>query len=63
MSGVDPYGYMREVAGRLDTLNTRSEIEPVLDELEYLFEVIPPEMQDGAEKLIVLLRDRLDSAG
>jgi hypothetical protein len=34
----------------------------VLDELEYLFEVIPPEMQDPAEKLISQLRDKLDHA-
>ena len=59
MSGIDPYAYMQQVAMRLDDITSRSEIETVLDELEYLFEVIPPEMQDNAEKLIAVLRDKL----
>jgi hypothetical protein len=36
MSGIDPYAYMQQVAGRLDELTSRAEIETVLDELEYL---------------------------
>ena len=47
----------------MDELNARDEIETVLDELEYLFEIIPPEMQDNAEKLIGLLRDKLSNTG
>ena len=62
MSGIDPYAYMQQVAVRLDDITGRSEIETVLDELEYLFEVIPPEMQDNAEKLIALLRNKLRDA-
>ena len=63
MSGIDPYAYMQQVAMHMDKLQDRSEIETVLDELEYLFEVIPPEMQDNAEKLISLLREKLSRAG
>lgn len=59
MSGIDPYAYMQQVSLRLHELNTRDDIETVLDELEYLFEVIPPDMQDGAEKLITMLREKL----
>lgn len=59
MNGIDPYAYMQQVAVKMDELTERQEIETVLDELEYLFEVIPPEMQDNAEKLIGLLRDKL----
>ena len=62
MNGIDPYAYMQQVAIRLDELTARNEIETVLDELEYLFEVIPPEMQDNAEKLISLLREKLARA-
>jgi hypothetical protein len=62
MSGVDPYSYMHEVAMRLPGLTGRDEIEEVLDKLEYLFEVIPPEMQENAETLIGLLRERLKDA-
>ena len=48
---------------RLDELTDRDEIEEALDEIEYLFEVIPPEMQDNAEQLISLLREKLREAG
>ena len=63
MNGIDPYAYMQQVAVKMDALTGRDEIETVLDELEYLFEVIPPEMQDNAEKLIGMLRDKLANAG
>ena len=63
MNGIDPYAYRQQVAVKMDELTGRDEIETVLDELEYLFEVIPPEMQDNAEKLIGMLRDKLANAG
>ena len=63
MNGIDPYAYMQQVAMKMDQLTSRHEIETVLDELEYLFEVIPPEMQDNAEKLISLLREKLSLTG
>ena len=62
MNGIDPYAYMQQVAIKMDELTARDEIETVLDELEYLFEVIPPEMQDNAEKLICMLREKLANA-
>ena len=62
MNGVDPYAYMQQVAVRMNELTSRNEIETVLDELEYLFEVLPPEMQDNAEKLISMLREKLANA-
>jgi len=62
MSGIDPYAYMQQVSMQMHELNTRSEIETALDELEYLFEVIPPEMQDNAETLITMLREKLADA-
>ena len=62
MSGIDPYAYMQQVSMQMHELNTRREIETALDELEYLFEVIPPEMQDNAEQLITMLREKLVNA-
>ena len=62
MNGIDPYAYMQQVAVKMNELTARDEIETVLDELEYLFEVIPPEMQDNAEKLISMLREKLAGA-
>jgi len=59
MNGIEPYAYMQQVAVTLDELTDRDEIETVFDELAYLFETIPPEMQDNAENLISLLRNKL----
>ena len=39
-----------------------NEIQTVLDEVEYLFEVIPPELQEPAEILIAQLRRKLVDA-
>jgi hypothetical protein len=44
MQGLDPYAYMQQVSLRLHELGRRADIEPVLDELGYLFELIPPEL-------------------
>ena len=63
MKGVNPYVSMEEISMKLPQLRSRDDIEKALDEMEYLFEVIPPELQDNAEKLIGLLRDKLAKAG
>jgi len=57
--GADPYGYLAEVSRTTDTLTQRDEIEAALDEVEYLFEVIPPELQHLAEPVIQALREKL----
>jgi hypothetical protein len=62
MSGIDPYAYMQQVSMQMPDLKSRSDIETALDELEYLFEVIPPGMQDSAEQLITMLREKLVNA-
>jgi hypothetical protein len=59
-NGVDPYAYMQQVAGALDQLNDRERINTILDELEYLYEVLDPELQPLADSLIEQLRSRLD---
>jgi len=59
MNGIDPYAYLNQVSLKMDNLTQRDQIETVLDEVEYLFEVIPPELQDLAEPIIVELRQRL----
>ena len=62
MNGIDPYAYMHKISLNMDDLVSKKEIETVLDEIEYLFEVIPPEMQDNAEILIEMLRKKLTDA-
>jgi hypothetical protein len=61
MSGVTPYISMNRIAARLDELDTFESITEALDEVEYLFEVIPPELQEPAETLIALLRGKLNA--
>lgn len=58
---IDPYASIQAVALRMRELETRQDIETALDELEYVFEVIPPELQDNAEQLIDMLREKLAS--
>jgi hypothetical protein len=60
MQGVNPVAYMQLVAARLDSLQERREIEDALDEMEYLFEVMDPELQDTASDLIARLRVKLE---
>lgn len=59
-NGIDPYAYMQQVAGILDRLDDRARINTILDELEYLYEVLDPELQPLADDLIERLRRRLD---
>jgi hypothetical protein len=62
VSGINPYQYLQQVSIRMAGLNLRTEIKEVLDEVEYLLEVIPPEMQENAEVIISQLRRKLASA-
>lgn len=56
---IDPYASNQAVALRMRELETRRDIETALDKLEYVFEVIPPELQENAEQLIGMLREKL----
>lgn len=61
MEGVNPYAYMQRLSGQIDAMNNRGDLESALDDLEYLFEVTDPEIQDLASDLIARLKDRLQS--
>jgi len=43
-------------------LTGRDEIEEALDRLDYVFEVVTPEMHDNVETLIRMLREKLKDA-
>lgn len=63
---ADPYRYLQMVARKMaepGALRERQEIETLLDEVEYIYEILDPEMQGGAEQLMAQLRARLDQAG
>jgi hypothetical protein len=59
MSGVTPYITLAQIAARMNDMDTYEAVNEALDEVEYLFEVIPPELQDPAETLIFQLREKL----
>ena len=59
MSGVTPYITLAQIAARMKDMHTYEAVNEALDEVEYLFEVIPPELQDPAETLISQLREKL----
>ena len=59
MNGIDPWAFMQGLAGRIDDLTERAEIEEALDRMEYLFEVLDPELQEPAYTLVEKLRDKL----
>lgn len=54
--GMDPYAYMQQAAVRLDHISDPRELDRLLDDLEYLFEVLDPELQDLAERLMERIR-------
>jgi hypothetical protein len=62
MDGINPLEYMQQVAAQMSQLTSRREIETVLDEVEYLFDALDPELQDTAYQLIEQLRAKLERA-
>ena len=59
MAVVHPDRYINEIARRMPELTGRDEIEEALDRLEYVYEVVPPEMQENVETLIRMLHEKL----
>jgi len=59
MQTTNPYKYLEHVSELFDTLNTCEEINQVIDELEFLFDLIDPEFQDQVSDLISRLTKRL----
>ena len=62
MAVVHPDQYINEIARRMPELTGRDEIDEALNRLEYVFEVVPPEVQDNVETLIRMLREKLKEA-
>lgn len=59
MQGINPLGYMQQVAANLDQINSKQELGDILDEVEYLFEVLDPEFQDFGYELVERIRLKL----
>ena len=58
--GIDPYAFMQQVAGNLDTMTDADEIEKTLDYMEYMMEALDPELQEPAYDLVERLREKLE---
>lgn len=56
---VDPDRYLRQIAEHMTRPLERDEMEVPFDELEYLYDVIDPVLQDGAGAMIKQLRVKL----
>ena len=61
--GIDAIAWMQQLAGRIDQLATRAQIESALDDVEYLMDALDPELQAGAYQLVEALRHKLEQAG
>lgn len=59
MDGIDPYAFLQAAAGRLDRLTDTESLDRLLDELEYLYEVMDPELQTLADGVMERIRARL----
>ncbi|MGB5452359.1 MAG: hypothetical protein WBN02_07175 [Sedimenticolaceae bacterium] len=60
--GIDSIAWMQQLAGHLDRLGSRAELESALDDVEYLMEALDPELQGPACQLAEELRRRLEQA-
>ncbi len=56
---IEPYRYLEQLAQHMDTLHTAEQIHKALDELDFVYEALPPEHQDLATPLIQQLTARL----
>jgi hypothetical protein len=59
MDGVDPYAFLQSAAGQLDGMDAAS-LDRLLDDLEYLYEVLDPELQPLADGVMERARARLE---
>ena len=59
MDSIDPMAHIQDIARRMDSMQERAEIEKALDEVEYLFEAIDPELQGSVYEIIKQLFAKL----
>ncbi len=57
--GVDPYAFLQSASGQLDGMDAAS-LDRLLDDVEYLYEVMDPELQHLAEQVMEGIQARLE---
>ena len=58
-NGIDPFQYLQRVSEYFDSIDSRDQINTVLDELEFIFKLLEPQIQPLAEDLIAKLTAKL----
>lgn len=56
---MQPLQILQQISGQLDRLDQPEAVHRAMDEVEFVFELLPPELQGLAEQLIQRLRRRL----
>ncbi|UJS24898.1 hypothetical protein [Thiothrix winogradskyi] len=54
----NPYKHLQKIAGELDSYDTRDKIDRVLDELDFIHELIDPEAQPMVSQVTKTLMER-----
>ncbi len=54
----NPLAHLRKIASELDSYDTKAKIDPVLDELDFIHEMLDPEEQPMVTQLSTLLLER-----
>lgn len=57
--GIDPYATLQRTAGRITESRDLAELDRLLDDIEYLYEALDPELQGLAEQVMDRLRERI----
>lgn len=60
VQGIEAHRFIQGVAGKPDDLPDRADVEGLLDELDYLMQVLEPRLQAPAHDLTEGPRARLD---
>jgi hypothetical protein len=59
MNGIDADATLQRAAGRIKESRDPAELERLLDDVEYLYEAMDPELQSVAEQVMDRLRERI----
>jgi hypothetical protein len=59
MNGIDPYATLQRAAARITESRDLTELDRLLDDIEYLYEALDPELQGLAEQVMDRLRERI----
>ena len=58
---MEPMRILQQIAANLDSLDSAQAVHRAMDEVEFVFELLPPELQDLADDLMQRLRRRLQT--